>query len=95
MIYTNNNSTNFTGLGGYAAFLNVEDAFGDDLASLNASIASSIADYAERTANASSIIDRNVTSRLFRIQYDLIFKNKIPISEIIVSTAATGPITIE
>ncbi|KAJ4331516.1 hypothetical protein N0V87_009097 [Didymella glomerata] len=95
MFYTNNNSTNFAGLGGYAAYLNVEDAFGDDLASFNASIASSIADYAEKTASASGIIDRNVTERLFRMQYDLIFKEKIPISEIIVSPAATGPITIE
>lgn len=95
MFYTNNNGTNFTGLGGYAAYLNVEDAFGDDLASFNASIASSIANYAEKTASASGVIDRNVTERLFRMQYDLIFKEKIPISEIIVSPAATGPITIE
>jgi choline dehydrogenase-like flavoprotein len=95
MFYTNNNSTNYTGLGGYAVYLNVEDAFGDDLASFNASIANSIADYAEKTAKSSGIIDRNVTEKLFRMQYDLIFKNKIPISEVIISPAATGPITIE
>lgn len=95
MFFVNKNSTNFTGLGGYAAYFNVEDAFGDNLASFNASIANSIADYAEKTAKASGVIDRNVTERLFRMQYDLIFKNKIPVSEIIVSPAATGPITIE
>jgi choline dehydrogenase-like flavoprotein len=95
MFFTNNNSTNFTGLGGYAAYFNVDDVFGDNLASFNASIAASIKTYAEKTANASGIIDRAVTEKLFRIQYDLIFKNKIPISEIIVSPAATGPLTIE
>jgi hypothetical protein len=95
MFYTNNNKTNFTGLGGFAAYFNVNDVFGDDLASFNASVANSIKDYAERTANASGIVNRAVTEKLFRMQYDLIFKNKIPISEIIVSPAATGPVTIE
>jgi choline dehydrogenase-like flavoprotein len=95
MFYTNNNSTNFTGLAGYAAYLNVDDVFGDNLAAFNASVANSIERYAEMTANASGITDRAVTEKLFRMQYDLIFKNRIPISEIIISPAATGPITIE
>ncbi|OWY53459.1 alcohol oxidase [Alternaria alternata] len=95
MFYTNNNSTNFTGLAGYAAYFNVDDVFESDLAAFNASVASALKQYADRTANASGIIDSSVTEKLFRIQYDLIFKNKIPISEIIVSPAATGPITIE
>jgi choline dehydrogenase-like flavoprotein len=95
MFYTSNNSTNFTGLAGFAAYFNVDDVFEDDLASFNASIANSIKQYAERTANASGIIDLSVTEKLFRMQYDLIFKNKIPISEIIVAPAATGPITVE
>jgi choline dehydrogenase-like flavoprotein len=95
MFYTNNNSTNFTGLAGFAAYLDVDDVFGDELASFNASIANSIKHYAERTANVSGIVDRAVTEKLFRMQYDLIFKNRIPISEIIVSPAATGPITVE
>ncbi|KAL1798058.1 hypothetical protein ACET3X_004664 [Alternaria dauci] len=94
--YTNNNSTEFTGLAGYAAYFNVDDVFdSSDLAAFNASIASALKDYAERTANASGIIDSAVTEKLFRMQYDLIFKNKIPISEIIISPAATGPVTIE
>ncbi|CAN9254114.1 unnamed protein product [Alternaria alternata] len=95
MFYTNNNSTNFTGLAGYAAYFNVDDVFESDLAAFNASVASALKQYADRTANASGIIDSSVTEKLFRIQYDLIFKNKIPVSEIIVSPAATGPITIE
>ncbi|CAN9401760.1 unnamed protein product [Alternaria alternata] len=95
MFYINNNSTNFTGLAGYAAYFNVDDVFESDLAAFNASVASALKQYADRTANASGIIDSSVTEKLFRIQYDLIFKNKIPISEIIVSPAATGPITIE
>ncbi|KAL5113178.1 hypothetical protein ACEQ8H_008956 [Pleosporales sp. CAS-2024a] len=93
--YANSNHTNFTGLSGYAAYFNVEDVFGNSTASFNTSIADSIADYASRTANASGIIDRNVTEKLFRMQYGLIFEKKISISEIIVAPAATGPITIE
>jgi choline dehydrogenase-like flavoprotein len=95
MFYTTNNSTNFTGLAGFAAYFNIDDVFGDDLASFNASVANSIKHYAERTVNASGIINRAVIEKLFRMQYDLIFKNKIPISEIIVSPAATGPVTVE
>jgi hypothetical protein len=95
MFYSHNNSTNFTGLAGYAAYFDVDDIFGDEIVSFNASVANSIEHYAERTANASGIVDRAVTEKLFRVQYDLIFKNKIPISEIIVSPAATGPITVE
>jgi hypothetical protein len=95
MFYNSNNNTNFTGLAGYAAYFDVDDLFGDELASFNASVANSIKNYAEKTANASGVIDCDVTEKLFRMQYDLIFKNRIPISEIIVSPAATGPVTIE
>jgi hypothetical protein len=41
------------------------------------------------------VLSRTVTERLFRTQYDLIFKHQLPISEIIVSPAVTGPVTIE
>lgn len=47
------------------------------------------------TANASGVIDPSVTERFFRAQYDLIFKNKLPISEIIVTPSSTGTHTIE
>lgn len=89
------NSTNLTGLAGYAAYANVEDVFGEDLDAFNATIAKSIREYAEKTANASGVIDVDVTEKLFNIQYDLIFKNKIPISEIIISPAPTKDLTVE
>lgn len=89
------NSTNLTGLAGYAAYANVEDVFGEDLDAFNATIAKSIREYAEKTANASGVIDVEVTEKLFNIQYDLIFKHKIPISEIIVSPAPTKDLTVE
>ncbi|KAH6643240.1 glucose oxidase [Boeremia exigua] len=95
MFYTSNNSTNFTGLAGYAAYFNADDVFGNDTSTLNTTILNSISHYAAVTANASGTLDRSVTERLFRLQHDLIFKHKIPISEIIISPAATGPITIE
>ena len=95
MIYSGTNGTYANGLAGYAAYFNVEDVFEETLASFNASIANSIKQYAERTATASGIVDRSVTEQLFRIQYDLIFRNKLPISEIIVAPSATGSVTIE
>ena len=52
MMYTMKNSTNLTGLAGYAAYANVEDVFGEDLDAFNATIAKSIREYAEKTANA-------------------------------------------
>lgn len=86
----NNNNTNITGSSGYAAYFNVDDVFGDDIASFNASIANSIKQYADETAKSSGVIDPSVTENLFRLQYDLIFKNKLPISEIIISPGAKG-----
>ncbi|KAJ4985090.1 glucose oxidase, partial [Stagonosporopsis vannaccii] len=93
MFYTTNNSTNFTGLAGYAAYFNEDNVFGDDLAAFNASVTNSIKDYAEKTANASGTINQSMTEKMFRMQHDLILKNKILISKIIVSHSATGPIT--
>lgn len=95
MYYANNNNTNSTGSGGYAGYFSVDDLFGEDLDAFNATVDASIAKYAEMTANASGVIDRNVTEMFFRSQYDLIFKNKLPISEIIVNPSSTGPIVIE
>lgn len=95
MFYASNNSTNATGAGGYAGYFSVDDVFGDDLEALNKTVAASIKQYAELTANVSGVIDRSVTERFFRSQYDLIFKNKLPISEIIVTPSSTGPVTVE
>ncbi|EOA85453.1 uncharacterized protein SETTUDRAFT_32654 [Exserohilum turcica Et28A] len=95
MMYTMKNTTNLTGLAGYAAYANVEDLFGEELDAFNETIAKSIREYAERTANASGVISADVTEKLFKIQYDLIFKNKIPIAEIIIAPAPTADLTIE
>lgn len=95
MFYASNNSTNTTGAGGYAAYFSVDDVFEEDLEAFNITVAASIKQYAELTANASGVIDRSVTERFFRSQYDLIFKNKLPISEIIVTPSSTGSVTVE
>jgi hypothetical protein len=95
MFYTSNNSTNATGAGGYAAYFSVDDVFGEDLDAFNATVAASIKQYAEMTANVSGVIDSSVTEMFFRTQYDLIFRNKLPISEIIITPSSTGPVTVE
>jgi choline dehydrogenase-like flavoprotein len=95
MMYTMKNTTNLTGLAGYAAYANVEDLFGKDIDAFNNTIAKSIRAYAEKTANASGVISADVTEKLFKMQYDLIFTNKIPIGEIIIAPAPTGGLTVE
>jgi hypothetical protein len=94
-MYTMKNTTNLTGLAGYAAYANVEDLFGKDIDAFNNTIAKSIRAYAEKTANASGVISADVTEKLFKMQYDLIFTNKIPIGEIIIAPAPTGGLTVE
>lgn len=95
MMYTMKNTTDFTGLAGYAAYANVEDLFGEHVDTFNDTIAKSIREYAERTANASGVISADVTEKLFQMQYELIFTNKIPIGEIIISPAPTADLTVE
>ncbi|KAJ4983012.1 Glucose oxidase 2 [Stagonosporopsis vannaccii] len=94
-LYTSANSTDFTGLAGYAAYFNADDVFGEAAANLSATILSSLGAYASKTANLSGTLDRAVTEKLFRIQHDLIFKHKIPVSELIISPAPSGPLTLE
>ncbi|KAH7551252.1 hypothetical protein BM1_10126 [Bipolaris maydis] len=95
MFYISNNSTNATGASGYAAYFSADDVFWEGLDALNATVAASIKQYAEMTADTSGVVDRSISERFFRAQYDLIFKKKLSISEIIVTPSSTGSVTIE
>lgn len=94
-LYPSANTTNFTGLASYAAYFNADDVFGASVSNLSATVLASLASYASKTATASNnTLSAATTESLFRTQHDLIFTHKIPIAELIVAPAATGPLTL-
>ncbi|KAI5198435.1 FAD/NAD(P)-binding domain-containing protein [Aureobasidium subglaciale] len=83
-VYSSNIS--FSGTADYVGYFSVADIFGDDTNDLNCTVRDSLFQYAASTVEASGgILDQKVMEKLFMIHYDLIFKDQIPISEILVS----------
>lgn len=92
MAYTSNGI--YSGNAGFVGYFNVQDVFGNQTASLKESVGSSLRAYAEKVANFSGVVSANVTEKLFKMQYNLIFENELPISEIIVTPSA-GSTSVE
>ncbi|THW49630.1 FAD/NAD(P)-binding domain-containing protein [Aureobasidium pullulans] len=79
-------NTNFSGTADYVGYFNVADIFGNGTYDLNCTVRDSLLQYATSVVEASGgIIDQKVMEKLFMIHYDLIFKDQIPISEILIS----------
>lgn len=93
MFYTSN--ATYSGNAGYASYFNAQDIFGNNTAAFAANVSSSIKAYAQQYANYSGIVSAHVTERLFQMQYDLIFEQGLPISEILVSPGGSGSVTVE
>lgn len=71
------------------AYPSVTDLFGNRTSAVAASVQNQLAQYAEAAANQSQgTMKASDLQRLFQIQYDLIFKQEVPIAEII--TYPTG-----
>jgi choline dehydrogenase-like flavoprotein len=88
--------TDFAGSGGYIGYFNVDDVYGDMAANVSASINQSLAEYARKTATASGdILSVETLEKLFRIQHEMIFKDKAVISEVIVNAPASGNAILE
>ncbi|KAH0384843.1 putative glucose oxidase, partial [Aureobasidium melanogenum] len=82
--YSSNKS--FSGTADYVGYFSVADIFGNDTYDLNCTIRDSILQYATSVVEASNgVLDQKVIEKLFMIHYDLIFKDQIPISEILLS----------
>ena len=92
---SNTNGSYFNGSATYVGYFTAEDLFGEETSSKNETLASSLSRYARQSANTSGVINANVTEQLMELQYDLIFKDQIPMSEILVTPSSTGSIDIE
>lgn len=84
-------SQNFTGLAGYIGYLNAADVWGNNTTSFGETVKASLEQYAQKTIQATGAYnDHDTLVKLFNIQHDLIFKDNVTISEIIVSPPSTG-----
>ncbi|KAF7595279.1 hypothetical protein BBP40_006779 [Aspergillus hancockii] len=62
----------------------VSDVFGNETTSVIASLRSQIADYAAATVKVSNgLMKKEDLERLFKLQFDLIAKDKVPIAEVL------------
>lgn len=93
MVYASN--ATYSGNAGYVGYFNAQDIFGNDTVALATNVSSSLDAYAQQYANYSGVVSANVTQRLFQMQYELIFEQGLPISEIIVSPGGSGSVTVE
>ena len=79
-------NTSFSGTADYVGYFSVADIFGNDTYDFNCTVRDSILQYATSVVEASNgVLDQKVMEKLLMIHYDLIFKDQIPISEILVS----------
>ncbi|KAI4741233.1 FAD/NAD(P)-binding domain-containing protein [Aureobasidium sp. EXF-12298] len=79
-------NTSFSGTADYVGYFSVADIFGNDTYDLNCTVRDSLLQYAASVVEASNgVLDQKVMEKLFMIHYDLIFKDQIPISEILVT----------
>lgn len=87
---------NFTGAGGFIGYFNVDDVYGEHAANYSQSVKTSLPDWANKTAAASGgVVSQQTLEKLFEIQHQLIFGDKVAISEVIVNAPASSSSTIE
>jgi choline dehydrogenase-like flavoprotein len=79
-------NTSFSGTADYVGYFSVSDIFGNDTYDLNCTVRDALLQYAASVVEASNgVLDQKVMEKLFMIHHDLIFKDQIPISEILVT----------
>lgn len=73
------------------SYLSVTDLFGDNTSMVAASVRKQLDQYASAAAKQSQgAMSASDLERLFQIQYDLIFKQGMPIAEIMTSASTAG-----
>ncbi|KAF2137790.1 GMC oxidoreductase [Aplosporella prunicola CBS 121167] len=79
-------TSSWAGQYGYVAYPNAQDIFGNQTATIQAHVKSSLKDWARQAAAVSKgVIPVASVEKFFQLQYDLIFTQKIPIAEVLVS----------
>ena len=80
-----------TGAGGFIGYFNVDDVYGEHAANYSQSVKTSLPDWANKTAAASGgVVIQQTLEKLFEIQHQLIFGDKVAISEVIVNAPASS-----
>lgn len=94
-VYTSNQNFTNSGLGGFIGYFNAADVWGNNTAVFAANIKSSLEQYAKDTVQVTGgTVDADTLVKLFTIQHDLIFKDNVTISEVIVSAPTGGSGTV-
>ena len=87
---------NFTGAGGFIGYFNADDVWGDNVANYSQSVKASFPDWAKRTSAASGgIVSEKTLMKLFEIQHQLVFGDKVAIAEVIVNAPSSSSSTVE
>lgn len=89
--YNVSNTANITNAPTYVSYLSASDLYGNETASLSASVSASLYEYAERAANATGgTIDVNITARLYELQHELYFNTAAPVTEILIIAGSSS-----
>jgi choline dehydrogenase-like flavoprotein len=87
---------NFTGAGGFIGYFNADDVWGDNVANYSQSVKSSLPEWAKKTSAASGgVVSEKTLMKLFKIQHELVFSDKVAIAEVIVNAPSSSSSTIE
>ncbi|GME48416.1 Glucose oxidase [Neofusicoccum parvum] len=81
----------FTGTAVNVAYPNVEDIFGNKTLTVAADVKKSLQKYAEEaSAYSNGVVAVDSLTKFFDIQYDLIFKDKVPLAEVLIYPTDTA-----
>ncbi|KAK0638203.1 Glucose oxidase [Lasiodiplodia hormozganensis] len=81
----------FSGTAVNVAYPNVEDIFGNRTAAIAADVKKQLASYASDASKVSNgVISEEAIAQFFDIQYDLIFKDLVPLAEILIYPTNTA-----
>ncbi|KAF3803788.1 Glucose oxidase [Colletotrichum gloeosporioides] len=84
-------SKNFTGVTTFVAYPNVDDVFANQTASLAANIKTQLSQWAAQVSEyTNGVVTKEQLDKFFDIQYDLIFTDKVPLAEILITPAGSS-----
>ncbi|KAK7533433.1 hypothetical protein IWX49DRAFT_319490 [Phyllosticta citricarpa] len=88
--YTGIATKSFEGTSVFIAYPNVDDIFKNNTAAVALDVKKKLAQYAQTTSQDSSnnVVSTELLKSAFDVQYDLIFKAKVPLAEVLVTPSA-------
>ncbi|KAL0938637.1 Glucose oxidase 2 [Colletotrichum truncatum] len=84
-------SKNFTGVTTFVSYPNVDDVFANQTGTLAADIKSKLSQWASQVSEyTNGIVTEEQLNKFFEIQYDLIFTDKVPLAEILITPSGSS-----